>query len=348
MNIPASTQTTIAAIYEHYEKKQSGSFRAHLGGSIIGRPCDRHLWYSFHWCLLRKHDGRLLRLFETGHLAEPRFVENLRSTGVTVHEVDVATGRQFRVNACNGHFGGSMDGVGLGFIEAPMTWHLIEMKTHNQKSFDQLVKKGVREAKPEHFIQMQVYMYLAEPQLTRAYYLAVNKNTDELYGERVKLDNDIAEATIERANAVIASDRPLNRISEDPSWYQCKLCEHHPICHGQEVPDVNCRTCLHSSPVDNGNWHCDRFDQPISGARQRVGCDSHLFNPYLLEKFAEPIDSGEYWIQYALKSTGELFITGEAPEQMSSGEIKIISSKELLADKNVQSLKTDLDATIVK
>ena len=264
-----------------------------LAAQIIGRPCDRELWYSFHWVSDSQHPGQLLRLFQTGHLAEPRFVQELRNIGVTVFDADPATGKQFRVSACDGHFGGSFDGVGQGFVEAPKAWHLIEMKTHNEKSFNNLVKKGVKEAKPEHFIQMQSYMFLAKPQLERAFYIAVNKNTDELYGERIKLDKTIGKATIDKASAIIASDKPLSKISEDPSWYQCKFCTHSPICHGQEAPHVNCRTCLHSTPVEEGAWHCVRHDRPIPRSVQKTGCELHLYNPYLLEQFAEPIDSGE-------------------------------------------------------
>ncbi|MBO9484143.1 PD-(D/E)XK nuclease family protein [Salinisphaera sp. G21_0] len=346
MKIPESNRTTIKAIVQHYEDNQGDAFRAHLGGSIIGRPCDRALWYTFRWCSDVKHGGQLLRLFQTGHLAEERFVSDLRNVGIKVFETDPATGKQFRVSACNGHFGGSFDGVGQGFIEAPKTWHLIEMKTHNEKSFNNLVKKGVQEAKPEHFIQMQVYMYLADPQLTRAFYIAVNKNTDELYGERVRLDPVIGKAVVEKADCIIASDRPLSKISEDPSWYLCKFCDYHAICHGQETPAVNCRTCMHSTPVENGEWHCARHDMAIPDSVQKSGCELHLYNPYLLEQFAEPIDSGEFWIRYRLKSAAEEFVTGTDKGQLSSQEIQAVEDKSLLTDEKLAGLKTQFDGTI--
>ena len=346
MNIPEPENNTIKAIVRHYEDCQDDGFRAHLGASLIGRPCDRALWYTFRWCSEVKHAGQLLRLFQTGHLAEERFVADLRNVGITVFETDPATGEQFRVSACNGHFGGSLDGVGQGFMEAPKTWHLIEMKTHNEKSFNNLVKKGVQEAKPEHFIQMQVYMYLADPKLTRAFYIAVNKNTDELYGERVRLDPAIGRATVDKAGCIIASDRPLGKISEDPSWYLCKFCDHHAICHGQTAPTVNCRTCLHSTPIEDGEWSCARHDMEIPLSVQKNGCESHLYNPYLLEQFAEPVDSGEYWIRYRLKSTGEEFVTGDQHGQWSSKEINAVNDKTLMTDEKLAQLKDRFDGTI--
>ena len=346
MKLPVA-ETTIDRIYRHYEQHSDDGFRPHLGASLIGDPCNRSLWYSFHWCTLASFDGRMLRLFETGQLAESRFTDNLRAAGVQVHETDPGSGQQFRVTACDGHFGGSMDGVGLGFVEAPKTWHVIEMKTHSDKSFKELVKKGVQEAKPRHFAQMQVYMHLADNgPLKRAYYLAVNKNTDELYGERIKYDNELATALVNKAAAIIASDLPPEKIHQDPSWYQCKFCDHHAICHGQKVPEVNCRTCLHSTAIEDGQWHCARYDCIIPQVNQLTGCQSHLYLPDMLLSFAEVLDSGEYWIKYRLKSNGQSFITGEAPEQFTSSEIRTVNDKNLLTDENLVSLKQQFNGTI--
>ena len=348
MKIPEA-DSTISLIYRHYEANADNGFRPHLGASLIGKPCSRALWYDFHWCTPASFDGRMLRLFETGQEAEDRFVRNFKAAGVNIHEVDSHTGQQFRVSACDGHFGGSLDGVASGFVEAPKTWHVVEMKTHSEKSFKDLQNKGVEESKPQHFAQMQVYMHLApEGPLTRAFYIAVNKNTDELYGERVKYDKKKATELVNKAASIIASDAPLEKLNEDPTWYQCKFCDHSPVCHGQRAPSVNCRTCLHSTPIENAQWHCARYDCLIPEANQRTGCQSHLYIPDLLFSFADVMDSGEYWIKYRLKSTGQEFVTGEAPEQLSSCEIKAVDQKELLGDPNLQGLRQTFQGEIVE
>lgn len=137
-DLPAPSTPTLTAIYASYEARQGDGFRDHLGASIIGKSCARALWYDFRWVTPSRHSGRLLRLFETGQLEEDRMVRNLRATGATVLEVDPDTGRQFRVEAHGGHFGGSLDGVALGLLEAPKTWHVLEFKTHSAKSFADL------------------------------------------------------------------------------------------------------------------------------------------------------------------------------------------------------------------
>jgi hypothetical protein len=181
---------TVAAIYAAYEAAQGDGYRDHLGASSIGAPCDRAIWYSWRWTTRARHTGRLLRLFQTGHMAEDRFIRDLRRIGVQVLPVDPDTGKQWEYRDETGHFGGSMDGVGLGFIEAPKTWHALEFKTHGAKSFAKLLDEGVAVSKPQHMAQMQVYMHLAG--LDRCFYMAVNKDTDELYQERVAYDAETA------------------------------------------------------------------------------------------------------------------------------------------------------------
>lgn len=60
--------------------------RNHLGASELGEECWRKLWYGFRWTKLDHHDGRMMRLFNVGHSAEPRFVTYLKGIGFKVKE----------------------------------------------------------------------------------------------------------------------------------------------------------------------------------------------------------------------------------------------------------------------
>ena len=291
--LPAITSLTREAIFAGYEADASDGFRSHLGASLIGKACERALWYDFRWTTKARFEGRVLRLFETGNREEERLVRNLRRTGATVLEVDPETGRQYRVQAHGGHFGGSLDGVAIHLLEAPKAWHVLEFKTHSNKSFTDLVAKKVRESKPQHFAQMQIYMHLMG--MNRAMYLAVNKDTDDLYVQRVEADVAYTEQLLEKARRIIFAPTPLPRISEEPSWYQCRLCDHADVCHGPRAAEINCRTCLHSTPVEGG-WHCDRHQKPLSEVDQRTGCEQHLYLPPLVP--AAQVDAGEDWVDY--------------------------------------------------
>lgn len=299
--LPPPNQPTVDAIYQWHESRQSSGGRGHLGASQIGAPCERALWYQFRWAYKVRHAGRLLRLFETGQLAEQRFVAELRAVGVEVHEINPDTGAQFSVSAVKGHFGGSMDGVALGILEAPKTWHVVEMKTHSEKSFSDLKKNGVEKSKPEHFSQCQIYMHLAG--LERAFYIAVNKNTDELYSERLHHDEAAALRLLAKASRIIDAAEPPSRISEDPAFYLCRWCSYHDICHGTEFAARNCRTCLHSTPVDQGQWDCARWGKVLTDQEQREGCPTHLYIPALV--FGNQVDAAEDGVKYEMPDGSE-------------------------------------------
>ena len=304
--LPPPPAPTLDAIYAAYVADADDGFRDHLGASIIGKECHRALWYDFRWVTRRSFSGRMLRLFDTGKREEERLVRDLRRTGATVLDTDPETGRQWRVEAHGGHFGGSLDGVAINLLEAPKTWHVLEFKTHSAKSFNDLVAKRVRDSKPQHYAQMQVYMHLTG--IPRAMYLAVCKDTDDLYVERIAVDAVFAEGLLEKARRVIFAATPPARISEDPAWFQCRFCDHAPLCHaGDTAPEINCRTCLHSTPVEGG-WHCARHDRRLSEVDQRTACPQHLFLPPLVP--GRQVDAGDDWIEYEFASGNRWRDTG--------------------------------------
>lgn len=328
--IPPKMNTTSEAIIRWWDKSDDEP-RPHLGASEIGKPCKRALWYSFRWATAKKFDGRMLRLFNRGHREEPQFLEELRGIGAEVYEIDPETKQQHRFSGYKGHVGGSCDAIGRGLPEAPKTWAIIEFKTHGEKSFTELVKKNVQEHKPEHYAQMQLYMGWSE--LSRALYLAVNKNTDELYSEWVHFDQAAFEQLEAKAKEIVDATEPPQGLSEDPAWYQCKFCDHHAICHGEQVPVKNCRTCVHATPVDLGVWCCNQDQSALSVGEQRVGCRSHLYIPPVI-KWAEPLDAGPDWIKYRDRDTGVIFanVTEDADrseENMTSDIVMCLTSNEL-------------------
>lgn len=243
--IPATSDTTIAAMYAAIEASADKERRAHLGASILGRECRRALWYAFRWCDDPPSGGRIFRLFRRGELEEAQFCADLRAAGVTVDDRD-ERGQQHRFSDVGGHVGGSMDAAVLGLKEAPKTWHVAEFKTHGNKSFLDLMRNGVEKSKPEHWVQMQLYMHWSG--MDRAYYLAVNKDNDELHGERVHYDKEAAERLVAKAQAVVTAPEPLERLSEKPEYFACKFCPAKRVCHESAIPAPSCRTCAHATP----------------------------------------------------------------------------------------------------
>ena len=233
---------------------RSGS-RSHLGASLIGRQCARALWYSFRWYAPSHFDGRMMRLFNRGHLEEMRFIALLKMIGCEVW-CEGEDHKQLRITYGVGHFGGSLDAVIRGCPDLlPGEVALSEFKTHSDASFTKLEKQGVADAKFEHWVQMQVYMHFFS--LKYALYLAANKNNDALYGEIVHYSKEQAERYVARGLSIVGSSEPPSKISNTPGWWQCKSCDFRQVCHFKEKPEVTCRSCEHSQPGDvAGQWIC--------------------------------------------------------------------------------------------
>lgn len=315
--IPKPQASTVRAIYEAYEARNEQRDGKTIPASQLAEECGRKLWYDFRWTTPHEHiGGRTLRIFETGNVEEERWIENLRMIGCEVVDRQ-EDGRQIRVDLCNGHVGGYLDSEILGLPEAPATWHVGEIKSHNLKSFTSLKKEGVEKSKPLHYGQMQTYMHARGRD--RAIYLAVCKDNDELYAERIHYDVEYATRLLARADRLIEASEPPAKLHEDPNAkmaFACGWCKHRGICHDGDWPRSNCRTCIFSTPEPGGTWSCARFSKPLSLAEQSAGCAAHLFLPAIVP--GEQIDSDEAaeTVTYRL-SSGKIWIDG-APKQQEA------------------------------
>jgi hypothetical protein len=241
--------------------------------------------------VIERFPGRILRLFRRGQDEEARVVSDLRAIGLNVQK----TGEnQSRVDfGC--HVGGSVDGViESGVPDAPKARHVLEIKTHGKKSFDDLEKNGVEKSKPQHYVQMQAYMLGLG--LDRALYYAVCKDDDRIYTERVRIDTAVAEKHIARGKRLALDDRMPPPISTDPSWYECKMCAGHDFCHKSKVTqEVNCRTCAHSTAKEDGTWLCEKYDHTLTFNEQLTGCSAHVLHPDLVPWKYSPAEQGVIW-----------------------------------------------------
>ena len=250
--------------------------RPHLGLSVLGHECDRWVWLSFRWAIIEQFPGRMLRLFRRGQREEETIVKDLRAIGIDIHSTCLDSDGQSRVDF-GGHVSGSIDGIiESGVPGAEKTRHVAEFKTHSLKSFNELKSKGVSGAKRQHWRKMQGYMLGTK--IDRALYVAVCKDNDEMYTERVYLDKARAEALIRRGHMLALSERLPEPLSTDPTWYQCRYCPGHDFCFGTHLSiEVNCRTCAHVTATKDGKFTCAAMQNyELSVEEQRVGCEAHV------------------------------------------------------------------------
>ncbi|MFN6952567.1 MAG: hypothetical protein ACK4NE_08265 [Albidovulum sp.] len=208
--------------------------REYLGASRIGEPCARRLCYE----LMRvpiddgaEFPGRLLRVFEAGHRFEDMAIRWLGLAGfdLRTHKRD---GEQFGFSAAGGRFRGHIDGVIVAGpdvgIEYPV---LFEHKALRSASWQELVKKGLKSAKPIYWSQVQIYMaYLS---IERTLFVALDKDSQALHFELVRLDPAEAQALSDKAVDIlraVEAGELLPRIAAASDYYLCRSCPYARRC----------------------------------------------------------------------------------------------------------------------
>jgi hypothetical protein len=238
MLVPDPTLEAVDRALE--ERAKSEPRRNYLGFSSIGHPCSRKLWYDFHG----KHvpepfDAATLKRFEDGHHGEIVMIRRLRMVrGIQLWTVDPETGRQFRFEDFGGKFAGHMDGAIVGLLQAPATWHVWEHKVAAEKKHAALAKlkieKGEKSALAnwDEIYYAQAILYLDYSGMERHYLTCSTPGARTTISVRTNADPSFAATLKDKAKRIIESNIPLAKISNSPSWFQCKWCPHTKVCHG--------------------------------------------------------------------------------------------------------------------
>lgn len=270
---PKPEQQIINRVYAAIQKEKADPdlYLGRLGSSFIGEECIRQIWLDWRGFAREQFEGRMLRLFETGHLQEARIVEDLRRAGFAVWDKQ-EDGRQYEFTDESGHFITKVDGVVKDVPESEKP-HVLEVKTHNKNSFSSLVKKGVQEAKPTHYSQMQISMALGG--FTRALYVAVCKDDEQFYVERIREDE--TEQKKLKAKIIKLTEARLRPagISDDGSSFGCKFCSMKAVCIKEAEPLRHCRTCTMCTPGQEGKWVCELNKHTLTLDEQRKGCEHY-------------------------------------------------------------------------
>ena len=270
---PPLEQQIVNRIYAAIEKEKVNLdlYLGRLGSSFIGEECVRQIWLEWRGFARGQFDGRMLRLFETGHLQEERIVADLRRAGFAVWDKR-EDGRQFEFVDQTGHFITKVDGVVKDVPDSDKP-HLLEIKTHNKKSFDGLLKKGVKDAKPLHYAQVQISMVLGG--FASALYVALCKDDEQFHVERIEEDKAFqAKLRIKIEKLVDAQLRP-GGISDDASSFGCKFCSMKAVCTKEAEPLRHCRTCAMCSAGAEGKWVCNLNNFTLTLDEQRQGCEHY-------------------------------------------------------------------------
>ena len=234
--------------------------RTYLGASMIGDECIRkvQLQYLGHEPTIT---AKQVRTFDIGHRLEDLVIHWLRIAGFYVVTKD-EDGKQFGFSTADGKIAGHVDGIIQAFpkelLDPTSRWpagratngcsvtlprratngcsnSLLEVKTMSNKSWNDTVKRGVLVSKPIYYVQVQLYMAYMPGEMQQCLFVALNKDTSELYFEMIAFDAETAQKYSDRAAQIIKASENnelLPCISNDPSFYLCKMCGFRGQCRG--------------------------------------------------------------------------------------------------------------------
>jgi hypothetical protein len=204
--------------------------RTYIGASMLADPCVRRVAYAWRGEPGTPPEGRSLRIFETGHVLERLLASWIERAGFDLRTVDPATGEPyaFRDGPIEGHADGVIiDGPELGF-DYPVLW---EAKGLNDRSWQDIVKAGVRRAKPVYYGQCCLYMAYFE--VEACLFSALNKNDQSIYHELIPLDLAEAQLLVDRAVGIVRGALPP-RIALAPTG-MCAFCQFNARCWEEET-----------------------------------------------------------------------------------------------------------------
>ena len=218
--------------------------RRYLGASQLGVPCSRLLQYE------QSGDGKdpgkgfsgqTLRIFAAGHVFEELAIKWLRDAGFELL-TNQEDGSQFGFSCAGGNLAGHVDGIIIAAPKAlglavPALW---EMKSMNNKSWKETIRKGLVVSKPVYAAQIALYQAYMEGAVVGisknpALFTAINKDTAELYHELIPFDGELAQRMSDKAANIIRATKAgemLPRIASSSDYYECKMCAYQQRCWG--------------------------------------------------------------------------------------------------------------------
>jgi hypothetical protein len=210
--------------------------RTYLGASRLGHQCERALQFEYMHTPPdpgREFSGRVLRIFEVGHTFEALAIRWLELAGFTLY-TRRSNGEPFGFAVAQGRLQGHIDGVlAAGPADAGLAYPALwECKSMKNSIWRDVVKRGVALAKPVYAAQLALYQaYLADtiPGIAQnaALFTAINKDTQELWFERVPFDAALAQRMSDRGVRVLSATEAgelLPRIASTPTHHECRMC----------------------------------------------------------------------------------------------------------------------------
>ena len=196
--------------------------RNYIGSSEIGNPCWRNIWFNYHGEHKKPRDARTNRILSIGKYLE-NYVLQLIS-GIISVQVPIKDAKDKELP----YFFGHPDAI----IRLENKLYVLEIKTANHASFQQLVKHGLRKWNEQYYAQVQCYLGFLN--MDSGFLLCLNKNTGQFHDEYVEFDHPYFEQLRIKAKAIHDATIPPPKINKSPLFWTCRMCAFKDKCHSDD------------------------------------------------------------------------------------------------------------------
>jgi hypothetical protein len=271
----------VRRILESYKQRED-YYTERLGASSISsRNCNLYWWHSFRWARKEETEPEIIRMFALGHLLEEWALSDLKNAGYRIEDKDSNGQQHERQSGVVVH---KCDGIIYGVDDADENEpYLLEIKGLKQESLDKVRDKGLQKGSPGYFKQLQIGLTLF--QMKAGLFVAISKNGNDFYIERVLRDSKLGVALIDQANATAALKEPPPKTQTSDQSTECRFCSIRNQCweenqrFGQYRPvEKNCRSCRFFDVKIDGTdpvHLCGKTSKALSYDEQRAGCDQY-------------------------------------------------------------------------
>jgi hypothetical protein len=206
------------------------NYRQYLGASSIGAECLRKVQYD--WMCDPVFPARIRDIFARG-----RFFEDVTRQHLIAAGFEFAPDKELEFQAADGLFRGHADGIITAGPELPALIYpcIWEHKCVKAKGWREIERNGLTGLYETYAAQIALYQAYLD-RTNPALFSCVNADTAERLHFTVPFDALLAQATSDRAVAVIEATRAgelLPRVTEDPSDWRCRMCSHRDRCWQQ-------------------------------------------------------------------------------------------------------------------
>lgn len=213
-----------ALILESIAKREPDPWRNYVGCSSIGNPCPRAIWYGYHNAPSVDFSSTQKTTFDVGKKLEGMIMDYIEDAGIKIVRPHESNHYLYCFDKDNPKFQGHLDAVIMDGDEACV----LEIKTAKSSRFQQFVFKGLQEFSSAYYSQLQSYIGMMG--YKRGVILALNKDSSELHHEWVEFDPYHYSELCAKAEMIVSSDEPPERLNKNPTYYICASCRYKKTC----------------------------------------------------------------------------------------------------------------------